>query len=123
MTSLILLLTAILLGCIAFPLGILFTLIECVRKGSKQKLLSYASLSFREAALGIDILGNVICRDMLNAFFIGRGGYHFGKQGETVSSALGKNQLKGTLTRAGRWLAAILDKIDPNHCINSIDSI
>lgn len=47
-------------------------------------------------------------------------GYLFGKQSETISSALGKNKIGGTLSRTAKFLAAILDFIDKNHCINLI---
>ncbi len=114
MKNFILVSVAILLALFLVPIGISFNLIE-VGRGRKTM-----SNSFRSAALAIDILGNVLCADMLNAFFIKKGGYHFGKQGETISSALGKNQLRGTLTGTGQLIVDILDAIDPNHCINAI---
>ena len=121
MKNLGLLLVAIILALILFPIGIIFIFIVAVRRRKATKFFTYLSWSCRESALGIDRLGNVVCGDMLNAFFITHGGYYFGKQGETISSALGKNQLRDTLTKAGLLLAGILDFIDPNHCINAID--
>lgn len=121
MKNLMLLLVAIILALILFPLGFVFTIFEAIRRRKKTKFFTYLSKACREGALAIDRLGNVVCRDMLNAFFIKHGGYYFGRQGETISSALGRNLLRGTLTKAGRLLASILDFIDPNHCINSID--
>ena len=47
----------------------------------------------------------------------------FGNFEETISSVLGKNQLKGTLTRTGKALVWVLDKIDKNHCKKSIKKI
>lgn len=122
MKNFFLLLTALLLACILVPIGIVFFFVT----GFRRKPVRYGhhlSTGSRNVALAIDILGNVLCGDMLNAFFIGSGGYGFGRQGETVSSALGKNQLLGTLTWAGKALAGILDWMDENHCINAIDSI
>mgnify|MGYP003595633813 CR=1 FL=1 len=43
--------------------------------------------------------------------------YKFGVDGETISSALGKNQLTGTLTAEGKRLVKILHKLEKNHCI------
>ena len=47
-------------------------------------------------------------------------GYQFGAVGETISSALGKNQRDKTLTICGKILVSILDFLDKNHCIKSI---
>lgn len=43
--------------------------------------------------------------------------YKFGVDGETISSALGKNQLMGTLTKEGKILVKILNRLEKNHCI------
>lgn len=123
MINALLLIAALVLAAFCFPLGVFFKLVEAIRRRKTIRLAVYLSRSFREGALAIDILGNVVCGDMFNAFFIKHGGYYFGKQRETISSALGKNLQRGTLTKAGRLLAAILDFIDPNHCIKSIDNI
>ena len=44
----------------------------------------------------------------------------FGNFEEKISSALGKNQRNGTLTRTGRVLVWILDTIEKEHCRKSI---
>ena len=75
---------------------------------------------FRSIALSIDIWGNREFRTLWNSRLIIEGGYQFGREGETISSALGKNKLMGTLTKEGNKLANILDKIDTNHCIKSM---
>lgn len=46
--------------------------------------------------------------------------YPFGRVEETISSALGKNQLRGTLSKKGRMLAWVLDTLDKEHCKKSI---
>ena len=75
---------------------------------------------FRSTALSIDIWGNREFCTLWNSRLIIEGGYQFGREGETISSALGKNKLMGTLTKEGNKLANILDKIDTNHCIKSM---
>ena len=72
-------------------------------------------------AVSIDQLGNVMMQHVLNLLWVKKGGYLFGNQDETISSALGKNKEKGTLTGFGKAIDAILDFIDPNHSLNSID--
>ena len=78
---------------------------------------------FRSTALSIDIWANFEFRTLWNTKLRINGGYEFGKIGETISSALGKNQRDKTLTICGKILVAILDFLDKNHCIKSIKEI
>lgn len=48
------------------------------------------------------------------------GGYEFGKHGETISSALGKNQIQGTLTKTGKKVVKLLHKCESHHCLKSV---
>lgn len=75
-----------------------------------------------DIAASLDATGNVICDDLFNIILIRPGGYNFGNRKETVSSAIGKNQIKNTLTLTGRIIAKILDTIEPGHCLKSIDN-
>ena len=75
---------------------------------------------FRSTALSIDIWANTEFRTLWNTQLRIEGGYEFGRIGETISSALGKNQRDGTLTKKGKILVAILDFLDENHCEKSI---
>ena len=51
----------------------------------------------------------------------GNPGYKFGDEDETISSVLGKNKLTKTLTKTGKTLDWILEKLDRNHSIESIE--
>ena len=75
---------------------------------------------FRNTALSIDIWANFEFRTLWNTKLRIDGGYEFGKTGETISSALGKNERDGTLSKKGKLLVKILDFLDENHCENSI---
>ena len=75
---------------------------------------------FRNTALNIDIWANREFRAFWNGAMRKENGYQFGVVGETISSALGKNQRDNTLTICGKILVAILDFLDKNHCIKSI---
>lgn len=77
---------------------------------------------FRSSALNIDKFANREFRSLWNKVLIVNTGYNFGNTEETISSALGKNQRDNTLTGLGKAIAFILDKIDENHCLNSIDN-
>ena len=75
---------------------------------------------FRSTALSIDIWANREFRTLWNAQLKTEKGYEFGREDETISSALGKNLLLGTLAEDGKKLVRILDRLDPNHCLESI---
>ena len=76
---------------------------------------------FRSTALSIDIWANREFRTLWNTQLRIDGGYEFGVVGETISSALGKNERDKTLSKKGKLLVKILDFLDENHCKNSIN--
>lgn len=108
--SILLLLTTGLFGLIY---GILHSVFKRGFKGLGEYLL--------QVAISIDQLGNVIMQHLLNLLWIKPGGYAFGNRDETISSALGRNKQGGNLSGFGKAIDAILDFIDPNHSLNSID--
>jgi len=70
---------------------------------------------FLQIAISYDQLGNAVLGPLFNAVLKKRGGYYFGNPDETISFILGQNKKRGRLTRLGRWIADLLNKIDPNH--------
>lgn len=77
---------------------------------------------FFNVALVNDQKGNVVYKHLFNALLIRKHSIHlFGNEDETVSSVLGKNLRDRTLTRLGKLICKILDALDENHCIKSID--
>jgi len=77
---------------------------------------------FLSSATNLDKFGNREFRTLWNRVLITDKGYQFGNINETISSVLGKNQRDNTLTKAGKVLVWILDKIDKNHCYKSISN-
>ena len=75
---------------------------------------------FRNTALNIDIWANSEFRAFWNGAMRKKNGYEFGKVGETISSALGKNERDKTLSNTGKLLVKILDFLDKNHCQKSM---
>ncbi len=125
--SLVLLVVAIALGSVLLPLGMLWTLGEiAVRflfpsgRSAGEKGLWYLSSIIRSIAVGIDQIGNSVCRDLLNRCLIKKSWYSFGKVQETISSVLGKNQEAWSLTRVGRAVVGVLNRLDKDHCRESI---
>ncbi len=103
----------VLTGPLGFIYGFFHGLFSRGIKGVGEYLL--------KIAISIDQLGNVGMQHMLNALWVKKGGYLFGNRDETISSALGKNKAQKTLTAFGKLMDNILDSIDPNHSLNSID--
>jgi len=75
---------------------------------------------YKNTAINIDIWGNREFRAFWNGAMRIENGYQFGVIGETISSALGKNQRDKTLTNYDKILVTILDFLDKNHCQKSI---
>lgn len=76
---------------------------------------------FKSSAINLDKFGNREFRTLFNKTLINDKGYRFGNINETISSVLGKNQLTGTLTNIGKILVWILDKIENDHSLKSIN--
>ena len=117
LTIMILFIVAIILF---IPLHIINFIVVVWTYRKKYSFLKTTNGYFRSEALSIDIYGNRAMRTTWNNLLITKEGYQFGVPNETISSALGKNQLRKTLTLTGKILVTILDIIDENHCINSI---
>ncbi|WP_312078339.1 hypothetical protein [Chryseobacterium sp.] len=75
---------------------------------------------FRSTAVNIDKFGNREFRTLWNRTLKTAEGYEFGNPEETISSALGKNERDGTLSKAGKALTWILNKLDKDHGKKSI---
>jgi len=101
------------------PLTILNIVAVIIKYSFKWKVLKGY---FYETAIDIDRFGNRNFRTLLNSTLIKEQGYKFGDSRETISSALGKNKLNKTLTKTGKVVCAILDFLDKNHCVKSIQT-
>ena len=99
------------------PLGFLYGIFHSLFTRGFRGLGDY----LLKTAISIDQLGNVMMQHLLNLLWIKKGGYRFGNRDETISSALGRNKQLQTLTGFGKAIDAILDVLDPNHSLNSID--
>lgn len=76
---------------------------------------------FKSSAINLDKFGNREFRTLLNKTLKIESGYKFGNINETISGVLGKNERDKTLSKTGKILVWILDKIDKNHAFKSID--
>ena len=117
MISLVLLITAIVLLYVLLPLVCLYMLIKYMINQNTRAFVVWAC----KTARSIDVFFNVIGADIMIDTLIKKGGYKFGNQKETISSVIGKNDRMETLTRAGRFLRWLLDRIDEEHCKDAIN--
>ena len=109
---------------VAIILFIPLTILNLIAVGIKYSFKwSVMKNYFKETAIDIDKFGNRNFRTLLNSTLIEKHGYRFGDNRETISSALGKNKRDKTLTKVGRGICAILDFLDKNHCIKSIQQL
>lgn len=114
--NVVLFMIAVVLIFLLTPIGLITTLAL-----PRYDQLYAISKRLSKMALSIDQTGNVIMADLFNIILINKKGYKFGDEDETISSVLGKNKINNNLKPLGKALDWVLDKIDPNHSIKSID--
>lgn len=77
---------------------------------------------YRDLAISLDQFGNVAMKGLFNEVLIKSYSKNkFGNPDETISSVLGKNKVGDTLTDLGRALDWLLNEIDEDHSIKSIE--
>ena len=76
---------------------------------------------FKSSAINLDKYANREFRSLFNRVLINSQAFPFGRENETISSVLGKNEKYGFLTKTGKKLVWILHKIDKNHAAKSIE--
>lgn len=118
----IVLIIAIVLGAVLVPIGFVWGVIESFYKKGFKAGFKRLNDFFYDCAVSIDQTANVLCKELFNDALIKENiGYKFGNPDETISGVLGKNKERGTLTRTGKILDWILEKLDKNHTIKSIE--
>lgn len=115
--GLILLIIATILKVVVAPFAYMYGTVKSLKVGG---LKEWNEWNFN-LAVAKDQYGNGLLKYIMNDLAIYDNGYQFGNIDETISSVLGKNKKQHTLTKFGIFIAAILNKIDPNHVEKSID--
>ena len=108
---------SIILFIITAPFGLLYGFFYSLFKNGIRSVGEYAL----KMAISIDQLGNVAMQHLLNLLWLKKGAYRFGNRDETISSALGRNKKLGLLNNFGLRIDRLLDTLDPDHSLNSID--
>ena len=117
MRGLILFTTALILQVIFYPIGFTYSVILTICKSGYKSLDKYLF----NCAIAADQHANTFLAKLFNDIMIKPGGAKFGNPDETISSVLGKNKLKNKLSLVGKGLDLLLNLIDNNHSIKSID--
>jgi len=117
MIGFLVLVVASILLYLLLPIVSIFMIVKYLFTGDKRMITVW----FWRTARAIDVFANVNGAEFFDAIFIRDGGYKFGNPKETISSVIGKNQRDNTLSVAGQILRWMLDRIDQDHCLNSIN--
>lgn len=103
----VLFLVALILSVILFPIAFVYSIAKLI--------LGYTSRLLFTVAIGIDMIGNVVCADLFNDLLIKKDGHRFGSINETVSKVLGLNKRTNTLSKTGMFLSNLLNTIHKRH--------
>lgn len=113
---------AVSLATVLIPIGVLFAIFYFIFQWDKENAIKYFNRFFKYAAISIDQIGNFACAVLFNILLIKSNErmYRFGKENETISSALGKNVKADNLTILGILLNMVLNLFERNHSLKSI---
>jgi 8-oxo-dGTP diphosphatase len=112
---------SLLLSVILLPVGFVYGVVAAFWKHRFKTGVRNVNVKCLELAKSIDKYGNVACAELLNATLITKDSpYRFGKIEQTISKVVGYNYLFGYLTRTGRALNWVLNKIDRNHTVDAV---
>ena len=119
--ELILFIVALTLLLILWPIGLVYAILKYLFWFKFKKGKQYITQLLRSASYCIDKLGNVLCWELFNDTLIEGSDEPFWDPNETISDNLWENKRDLKLSKLGKSLDRLLDKIDKNHSINSIE--
>jgi hypothetical protein len=118
MRGLILFIVSKVLVVLFYPIGFTYSVILTICKSGFKALDKYLF----NCAIATDQHANTYLAKLFNDIMIKPNGHKFGNPDETISSVLGKNLQKNNLSFLGKCLNFILDQIDSDHSIKSIET-
>lgn len=101
-------------------IGFVWTIVTLFYKTKIRNALDGLSSYFFSIALSINQAGAVAFKGLFNDALIKGKGLPFGDEDKQISEVLGWNERYFELTKIGKLLVKILDKIDPKHCENTL---
>ena len=114
--SFLLVILAILIFSVLSVVGFFWTTTKLFYKTKVRNALTGLSQYFFTIALSINQIGAVVFKGLFNDALIKGEGLPFGDEDKQISEVLGWNERYFELTKSGKFLVRILDKLDPKHC-------
>lgn len=116
--GLVLFFVSILLGIFFIPLGLIYGFYRNFYDTHIGNAFIKTNAKLKKMAIAMDILGNVYGEELLNDTLITKDAVDlFGLFGITISAVLGSAQKHSALTRTGKVIVFILNKIERDHCL------
>lgn len=115
------LLISLLISPILIPVGLIFGLFKQCYHNGLRKALTDIDTKCMNMAVSVDKFGNVVCAELFNAILIRKSKNLFGNHRQTISHVLGVNVRSKNLTKAGNVLNNLLNRIDKDHSVKSIE--
>lgn len=75
---------------------------------------------FKQMSIKIDVLGNVMGKDIFNKTLREKEGYSFGNNCDTISYSMAINKRFNNLSKFGKLIEKLLNFVDNNHLEKSI---
>lgn len=119
-SSLLLLIALSLFTVLMIPAFIISLISVFINKKLHEGIYRLGEIIY-SGAISIDQFANTAFQEFWNITLKKKEGYKFGNPDETISGVLGKNKQNKTLSKVGIILDKILDFLDNNHSINSIE--
>lgn len=107
-----------LLALVAIPVGIFFSVMVTLFECAEDMLVAIWRLIYGFFH-SLSKVVSVMASKFLTGVLTKREGVSFGTH--SVSAVLGANLRERTLSKAGIWLAGILDSIEENHCTRAAE--
>ncbi|MCC4228377.1 hypothetical protein [Zunongwangia profunda] len=124
--SLLLIIVALALFLPCLAASIIWKVIVSITKENRKArdIISGTKQFFLAIAIALDQLGNVAFGGFFNWLFLKDqdGLYNFGAAHETISEVLGWNLYLDHLNQKGKYMVALLDWIESDHCIKAMRS-
>ena len=117
----ILFIVSVVLTSILTAFSFIYELIRSIYKVRFVTGLKKIDNWFLKGAVSIDQFGNGSCAGLLNLTMRKKGGHDFGDIDVTVSCVLGWNDNNNTLTKFGKVVVWILDKLEKDHCQKAVE--
>ena len=114
--SFLLFVLAICIFSILSVVGFFWTIVKLFYKAKISSALQGLNDYFFSLALSINQIGAVAFQGLFNDTLIKGKGLPFGDEDKQISEVMGWNERYFELTKIGKTLVKILDKLDPKHC-------